>query len=105
MVGKKGEAVIGVFDPETNVGVIFPAGEFKDAKELEDAMKDTGINLKDKVDLEQFIQVGKDGDVEAELDAYEKSDKSEECKKKCKTGLCNCGMSDDVADSVIECIG
>lgn len=105
LVGKKGEVVIGVFDPETSVGVIFPAGQFKDVKELEDAMKDTGINLKDEVDLEKFIQIGKDGEVEAELDAYEKSDKSEECKKKCKQGLCNCGMSDDVADSVIECIG
>lgn len=105
MVGKKGEFVVGMFDPNTNIGVIFPAGKFKDVKELEAAMKDSGVKLKDEVDLEKFIALGKDNEVEAELDAYEASEKTEDCKKKCKQGLCNCGMSDEVADFVMECMG
>lgn len=105
LIGKKGEFVVGMFDTNTNVGVIFPAGKFEGAKELEKAMADTGIKLKDEVDLEKFIQMGQEDAVEDELNSYSASEKTEECKAKCKQGLCNCGMSDEMADAVIECMG
>lgn len=101
----EGEVVIGLFDPESNAGLVYPAGEFKDVAELEAALKAGGYKLKDGDELEAHIQLGKGDDVEAELDAYANSDKSEACKEKCKKGLCNCGMSDEMADAVIECIG
>lgn len=99
-----GEVVIGLFDPETNSGLVYPSGEFKDVAELEAALKSGGFKLKDGDTLDAHIQLGKADEVEAELDAYANSDKSEACKEKCKKGLCNCGMSDEMADAVIECL-
>ena len=103
MVAKKGETVVGVFDPKTNLGVMFKAGAFKDAKELKDALKDAGIKLKDTVDLEKLIADEKQDEVEEALDELYNSDKQEESCSKCKKVLVNCGMSEEVADSVIEC--
>ena len=103
MVAKKGETVVGVFDPKSNLGVIFKAGAFKDAKELKDAMKDAGIKLKDTADLEKLISDGKQEEVEAALDDFNNSDMQEESCKKCKKVLVNCGLSDDMAESVIGC--
>lgn len=103
MVAKKGEMVIGTFDPKAGVGVIFKAGEFKDAKELKDAMKDAGINLKGKVDFDKLIAAGKEEEVEEALNDFINSDKQEESCEKCKKVLCNCGMSDGIAADVMEC--
>lgn len=103
MVAKKGETVVGVFDPKTSLGVIFKAGAFKDAKELKDAMKDAGIKLKDTVDLEKLIADDKQEEVESAVDEFINSDKAEESCEKCKKVLVNCGLSDEMAESVIGC--
>lgn len=103
MVAKKGEAVVGVFDTKANVGVIFKAGEFQDAKELKDAMKDAGINLKGKFDFEKLIAAGKEEEVEEALSEFINSDKQEESCNKCKKVLCDCGMSEEIAADVMEC--
>lgn len=102
-VAKKGENVVGVFDPKTNVGVIFKAGAFKDAKELLAALEDSGINLKSTVDLEKLVADDKQEEVESAVDEFINSDKQEESCKKCKKVLVDCGMSEDVAESVIGC--
>lgn len=103
MIAKKGETVVGVFDQKAGLGVIFKAGAFKDAKELKDAMKDAGIKLKDTVDLEKLIDGEKQEEVEAAIDEFNNSDKAEESCEKCKKVLVNCGMSDDMAESVLGC--
>lgn len=103
MVAKQGEEVLGYFDTKNNVGVIFKVGAFKDVKELKAAMKDAGITLKSKVDLDALIDAGKDNEVEEAINNYMNSEKTEECFNECKKRLCCCGLAEDVAAKVIEC--
>ena len=70
---------------------------------MKDAMKDAGIKLKDTVDLEKLVDNNKQEEVETAIDNFNNSDKTEESCEKCKKVLINCGMSDDMAESVVGC--
>lgn len=103
MVAKKGEAVIGYFDPNAGAGVIFKAGSFDNVDAMKDALKDAGISLKSEIMLDALFDGSKEDEVEKAIEDFKNSDKKEESYNKCKKVLVNCGMSDEIAANVVEC--